>query len=29
MNIENCQIYNTENIKINNQLECKICEEGY
>ena len=27
MNIENCKIYNIENIK--NKLECKICEDGY
>ena len=29
MNIENCKIYNIENINIKNKLECKICEDGY
>ena len=29
MNIENCKIYNTENIVIENKVLCKICEDDY
>ena len=29
MNIENCKIYEIENIDIENKLECKICDNGY
>ena len=29
MNIENCKTYNTENIRMENKLECKVCEDEY
>ena len=29
MNIENCKVYDTENIGMENKLECKLCEDGY
>ena len=29
MNIENCKIYDIENIDIENKLECKFCEDNY
>ena len=29
MNIDNCKIYEFENINLENKLECKICEDNY
>ena len=29
MNIENCKEYDTENIGMENKLECKICADNY
>ena len=29
MNIENCKIFDIENIGMENKLECKICEDNY
>ena len=29
MNIDNCKIYDIENIDIENKLQCEICEDGY